>query len=183
MRGFSTSSGVRTDTQAVAAGVASAASGSPVTVFVSLPGAANAEEFPLDASLTRSRFIDGLFAHPRFIKSLVKLDPTNLEVRVLWKAQPGAPSTKVALGVPAVNAKLPLLNQVHEVGADGSVSATPVAWVSLALRGGYFYVHVHNAAPVYISGASVGPFSAHAFAPTVLACLLSDSNLYSLLES
>ncbi|RYE82554.1 MAG: hypothetical protein EOO65_05340 [Methanosarcinales archaeon] len=38
---------------------------------------------------------------------------------------------------------MPLLQQVHEVGADGSVCATPVAWRSLAQRG-YFYVHVRD---------------------------------------
>ncbi|RYE82077.1 MAG: hypothetical protein EOO65_05975 [Methanosarcinales archaeon] len=57
-----------------------------------------------------------------------------------------------------MNAKLALLDQVHVVGADGSVSATPVAWSNLAPRGGYFYVHVHNTAPVVVQGALVGSF-------------------------
>ncbi|RYE82568.1 MAG: hypothetical protein EOO65_05310 [Methanosarcinales archaeon] len=68
------------------------------------------------------------------------------------------------------------------MGADGSVSTTPVAWSNLAPRGGYFYVHVHSTAPVVVQGASVGPFPACAFASNVFVCLLRESHLHTLFK-
>ncbi|RYE83020.1 MAG: hypothetical protein EOO65_04595 [Methanosarcinales archaeon] len=112
----------------------------PVNVL--LPGATRSVQVKLQLDTNVDSLLETLTNDLRFKTNMAKLDTTKLEVRVLWKAEPGAPSTKLALATPAAESALPLLGQVHEVGADGSVSATPVAWSILAPRGGYFYVHV-----------------------------------------
>ncbi|RYE84906.1 MAG: hypothetical protein EOO65_01420 [Methanosarcinales archaeon] len=146
-----------TDAQAPFVGVGSghAPPGSPVTVFVSLPGAAAPMEAYISSNATQKGFFAEIRQDADFQPSLTNLNIAKLEVRVLWKAERGAPSAELALAAPAVVSEMPLLQQVHEVGADGSVCATPVAWSSLAQRGGYFYVHVRDTS---VPGTRLFPF-------------------------
>ncbi|RYG50168.1 hypothetical protein EON66_12145, partial [archaeon] len=77
VRSFSVSCAVGTGAQApfVGAGSGHAPPASPpVTVFVSLPGAASVQQVQVDPFLTDSKFFDFLLTHPRFNKSLATLD-------------------------------------------------------------------------------------------------------------
>ncbi|RYE85514.1 MAG: hypothetical protein EOO65_00190 [Methanosarcinales archaeon] len=127
-------------------------------MYVSLPGAAAPVKSSILPEFSSKEFYAELRKDPDFKLALEKLDITKLEVRVMWKAERGAPTIQQYLSCPPVNAKLPLLDQVHEVGAGGRVKEKPAAWNNFTPRGGFFYVHVHNTAPRVVSGASVGPF-------------------------
>ncbi|RYE83863.1 MAG: hypothetical protein EOO65_03235 [Methanosarcinales archaeon] len=122
-------------------------------MHVMLPGTAKSVKANVPPFVSSKEFYAELRKDPDHKRVLATLDISNLEVRVMWKAEHGELSTKVALGAPAVNVKFPLLEQVHVINADGSVSADAVTWSSLVGRGGYFYVHVKDTTEEWLMGA------------------------------
>ncbi|RYE85267.1 MAG: hypothetical protein EOO65_00765 [Methanosarcinales archaeon] len=125
---------------------------------MSLPGAVRSSKISISKELDVSDFLELLKASSLTRDAMAGYDPTKLEVRVVWKDGDRIPTIQQYLACPPVDARFPLLDQVHEVGAGGRVKEKPAAWNNFTPRGGYFYVHVHNTAPRVVSGALVGPF-------------------------